>query len=274
VAACHKWLSAPKGSAFLYARPEVHHLLDPLVISRGFGYEPVNGRSSLVAWQEAQGTRDVSAFLSVPAAIRFQAEHDWDTVRARCHALAVTTRDRVHAMTGLEVVSPEDWFSQLVSIRLPDSTDLPALHRALWEDHRIEVPIGRWNGQAYVRVSFQAYNDESDADALVQALQELLLVQGLRLSPRIARMMGIERSKKVDPANSSHSCNSWRMLAYPLMPVRLMPSTNVRWVKKKMMIMGRVNSTDAAIRRPHSRPYWLLYCCRPSDSVYCFWLFR
>lgn len=174
VAACHKWLCAPKGSAFLYARPEVHHLLDPLVISRGFGYEPVNGRSSLVAWQEAQGTRDVSAFLSVPAAIRFQAEHDWDAVRARCHSLALETRRRIHALTGLEVISPEDWFSQLVSIRLPDSTDLPALHRALWEDHRIEVPIGRWNGQAYVRVSFQAYNDESDADALVHALQELL----------------------------------------------------------------------------------------------------
>ncbi|OQA46882.1 MAG: Isopenicillin N epimerase [Chloroflexi bacterium ADurb.Bin325] len=174
VGACHKWLCAPKGAAFLYARPEVQRLLDPLVISWGVGYEPVNGRSSLVAWQEPQGTRDPSAFLSVPAAIRFQAEHDWDAVRARCHALAVATRARIHALTGLEMIAPEEWFSQLVSIRLPDDTDLDALRRALWEDYRIEVPIGRWNGQAYVRVSFQAYNDESDADALVHALRKLL----------------------------------------------------------------------------------------------------
>ena len=32
----HKWLCAPKGSGFLYARPEVQHLLKPLIISWGF----------------------------------------------------------------------------------------------------------------------------------------------------------------------------------------------------------------------------------------------
>jgi isopenicillin-N epimerase len=173
-AACHKWLCAPKGSAFLYARPEVHRLLDPLVISRGVGYEPVNGHSSLVTWQEGQGTRDLSAFLSVPAAIRFQQEHDWDTVRARCHALALATRDRINALTGLDSISPDDWFSQFVSIRLPAGVDLPALNRALWEEHHIEVPLTGWSEQRFVRASFQAYNDESDADALVNALAKLL----------------------------------------------------------------------------------------------------
>src|SRR5690606_36297660 len=33
---CHKWLMSPKGSAFLYARPEVQRLVDPLVISHGW----------------------------------------------------------------------------------------------------------------------------------------------------------------------------------------------------------------------------------------------
>lgn len=32
----------------------------------------------------------------------------------------------------------------------------------------------RWNGQSFIRVSFQAYNDEADSNALVQALVHLL----------------------------------------------------------------------------------------------------
>ena len=79
---CHKWLCAPKGSAFLYARPEAQPLIDPLVVS----WDWVDG----AAFHERhrwQGTRDPSAYLAVPAAIDFQAEHDWPAVRERCHEL-------------------------------------------------------------------------------------------------------------------------------------------------------------------------------------------
>ena len=44
----------------------------------------------------------------------------------------------------------------------------------LYDEHRVEAPLIRWNGQAFIRVSFQAYNDEDDADALVFALARLL----------------------------------------------------------------------------------------------------
>jgi isopenicillin-N epimerase len=61
---CHKWMCAPKGSGFLYARPDVQHQIDPLVISWDWG----DGAAfhELHRWQ---GTRDPSAFLAVRDAI-------------------------------------------------------------------------------------------------------------------------------------------------------------------------------------------------------------
>ena len=73
---CHKWLCSPKGAGFLYVRRELQEAIAPLVVS--WGYE---GESTFLSRHERQGTRDPSAFLTVPAAIEWQRAHDWDTVR-------------------------------------------------------------------------------------------------------------------------------------------------------------------------------------------------
>ncbi len=33
---CHKWLCGPKSAGFLYARPELQYLLEPLIVSWGW----------------------------------------------------------------------------------------------------------------------------------------------------------------------------------------------------------------------------------------------
>jgi len=172
--ACHKWLCAPKGSAFLYVRREIQTQLDPLVVS--WGWESGNPSSSqFVDYHEWQGTRDLAPFLSVPAAIEFQAQHDWESVRRRCRALAQETRRRLNALTGLDSICPDSpqWFTQMASIRLPD-VDAGELRKRLYDEFRIEAPLPCWNGQPLIRVSFQAYNSQADVDALVEALAHLL----------------------------------------------------------------------------------------------------
>ena len=173
--AYHKWLCAPKGSAFLYARKEIQPLLEPLVVSWGYESEKP-GSSQFVDYHEWQGTRDISPFLSVPAAIRFQEKHDWDQVRAHCHELASQTRARIDAFTGLEPICPdsEEWFAQMVSARLPSEVDAEALKQGLWEDFRVEVPIIQWQDEKFIRVSVQGYNNEEDMDVLLNALETLL----------------------------------------------------------------------------------------------------
>jgi isopenicillin-N epimerase len=183
VGACHKWLSAPKGSGFLYARPEAQNWLTPVVISGGWmEHDPMppreDGLSWFVALNQGQGTRDSSAFLSVPAAIAFQEARDWDQQRLRCHELAAETRRRINALTGEPALCPDSsqYFSQMASVFLPRSADIGLLSRRLNEEFHIVAPIIPVLDRHCLRFSIQAYNDERDADILVGALKAILII--------------------------------------------------------------------------------------------------
>ena len=171
---CHKWMNAPKGSAFLHARREVQGLLEPLVVSWGWRSDRP-GPSRFVDEHEWQGTRDIAAYLTVPAAIEFMREHDWPDVQRACHDLAAAARDRIDAVTGRAAIVPDDpgWFGQMATVALP-VCDHETLQRSLFQEFGIEVPTFSWNGGSYLRVSVQAYNDGSDIDALSGALARLL----------------------------------------------------------------------------------------------------
>ncbi|HST88874.1 MAG TPA: aminotransferase class V-fold PLP-dependent enzyme [Ktedonobacterales bacterium] len=173
----HKWLCAPKGSGFLYARPERQSLLRPLAVSWGWEAERP-GPSPFQDYFEWTGTDDPAAYLSVPAAIAFQREHDWPAVRAACHTLAATARVRIAALTGLPQISPDspDWWIQMCAAPLPMRADVPReeLQHRLWEEHGVEVPITDWQGRRFVRVSIQAYNTPADVDRLLAGLAALL----------------------------------------------------------------------------------------------------
>jgi isopenicillin-N epimerase len=156
----HKWLCGPKGSAFLYARPEAQALIDPLVVSWDWG--DGNAFHQLHRWQ---GTRDPSAYLAVPAAIDFQAEHDWPSVRERCHALLASLELPFEPLT--------DDFVQMRGFRLPAGTDGHELKRRVYEEHRVEVPVIERPDGWTLRVSVQAYNDQDDLDALLAACEKM-----------------------------------------------------------------------------------------------------
>jgi isopenicillin-N epimerase len=171
----HKWFMSPKGAGFLYARPEMQNLLKPLVVS--WGYESLTpGNSTFIDHHEWWGTRDLAAFLSVPAAIEFQEKYNWDKVRDDCHQLARETQKRICDLTGLAPLHSDagGWFCQLFAAPLKADTDIVALKERLYNEYRIEVPLIDWNGYKLVRVSIQGYNSQKDVDTLLIALRELL----------------------------------------------------------------------------------------------------
>ncbi len=166
---CHKWMCTPKGSAFLYVRPEHQWPIEPVIISWGWTDD-----SDFVTRNQRQGTRDPSAYLTVPTAIEWMKAHHWDEVRAQCHALGVELRSQISDWSDLPVIAPESWFSQMFTAPLPPC-DAETLKKRLYDEYRIEVPLtrGRVNGEPGIRVSLQAYNTREDGQKLMAALEAL-----------------------------------------------------------------------------------------------------
>jgi isopenicillin-N epimerase len=167
----HKWLSAPKGSGFLYVHPDQQDWVEANIISWGWK-EP----STFVSRNEYQGTRDMAPYLATPAAIKYQQQNDWPSQRARCHALAVKARDQIADLWDVPPITPDEpdvWFSQLVTCALPN-IDVAVAKARLYDEFRVEVPFIDWNGHKGVRISFQAYNDENDLDRLLEGLKVVI----------------------------------------------------------------------------------------------------
>ena len=167
---CHKWLMSPRGAGFLYARPEAQSLLWGANDAEAMPWRP---HSLAGLWW--QGTRDISAYLAVPAAIQFMEEHHWPDVQAECHRLVCHVRREIAALTGLPPVTPDEpeWFAQMAICALP-RCDGSTLHRRLYDEFMIEVPITSYGEQRFVRVSVQGYNTPEDMNALAEALKALL----------------------------------------------------------------------------------------------------
>ena len=178
---CHKWLMSPKGSAFLYARPEVQGLLNPLVISHGWtkdskepGAKGAFGNSPFIDGIEVQGTRDPAPWLAVTAALDYRRDNDWTSVADHCRQLAQDTARRLGERTGLAPLSaPEFCAPQMVAMPIPEC-DVEALKIALIDKYNIEIPVFRWQDKCIARVSVQGYNSRPQMDLLIEALTDLL----------------------------------------------------------------------------------------------------
>jgi isopenicillin-N epimerase len=157
---CHKWLCAPKGAAFLWARPEHQRWIEPLVVSWRWSQGGAFGERHV--WQ---GTRDPAAYLAVPDAIAFVREHGRpDERRALLDGLA--QRLPYEAVAGRRAPFMGAW-------QLPPC-DPEEVQRRLYDGHRVEVPVREWEGRQLLRVSVGPYTEASDLARLEAGLEAII----------------------------------------------------------------------------------------------------
>jgi len=185
---CHKWLCAPKGSAFLWVRRDRQADVRPLTISHGANM-PRPGRSRFRVEFDWTGTSDPTAWMTVPRAIAYVGAllpGGWPAVMARNRALALEARRRLCAAAGTPAPCPDDMIGSLASVILPDGPAAEIgwrrpdpLQRRLFEAWGIEVPVMSWPAppRRLVRVSAQLYNTGEDFARLAGALAKELAAE-------------------------------------------------------------------------------------------------
>ncbi len=199
----HKWVCAPKGAAFLWAREDKQAGLQPAVISHGNnrprpGFTPFQDRFD---WA---GTADPSAWFCVGEAIRWMGgllPGGWRELRERNHALAVQARRLLCARLEVEPPCPENLLGAMATMPLPAPfQNMPATGKIdaeqlrLYDGFGIEVPFLRFGEpeHRWFRISAQIYNTPADYEYLAEAIN--LVTKG-ETSPHSGAHLGIHNPR-------------------------------------------------------------------------------
>lgn len=180
---CHKWLCAPKGAAFLFARPDRQKSLVPTTVSHGYA-KPWPRRCLFHSRFDWVGTIDPTPWLCIGNAIGFCESllpGGLPALMARNHQLVVEARRMLCAALDLEPPCPEEMLGAMATLPLPAAPEsgsdplhrFDPLHVALYQKHKIEVPVIRWGRpkRRWFRISAQAYNPLADYKRLATAIR-------------------------------------------------------------------------------------------------------
>ena len=170
--ALHKWMCGPKGTSFLFVKKEHQKWIKPVIYSWGKdGDDPE--RSEFLQDFQWQGTRDMSAFLTVPKVINF-FKNDIESFQENSKKLILNSGDQFQKVLRTDPISRgDDFIGQMISFPLPKNTN-NKIKNILWENHKIEIPIFEWNKEKFIRLSIHIYNDQKDIDSLMNALRSII----------------------------------------------------------------------------------------------------
>ena len=170
VGACHKWMCSPKGVSFLYVKKELQKSIDPLVVSWGYESDEPS-HSQFLDYHQWQGTKDMSAYLTIPDTIKFLKHNNWENVSKKCRETNLWARNEINHLLNKEALCDEKFLGQMSSIRIDQDATID-YHIYFYKKYKIQLPFIKWNDQSFIRISLQAYNSIEDINILIDALKK------------------------------------------------------------------------------------------------------
>jgi isopenicillin-N epimerase len=173
--ALHKWYLAPKGLSFLHIKKEFQSSLDPLIVSWGYQSDTPS-HSQFLDYHEYNGTRDFSAYLTMPALKEFWMQHDWLSVTNSAKEMILHWYPKFCTLLKTKPICPVNplFLAQMCSIPIKTSKPLE-LKELLYEVYKIEIPITNRGKEYFIRLSIQAYTQEEDVKYLYDSLAKILI---------------------------------------------------------------------------------------------------
>ena len=178
---CHKWLCAPKGTAFLHVRKDLQEMIHPLTISHGMTF-PLGDTTRFRHEFDWTGTRDFSGHCSIPSTIQGVGnlvEGGWPAIMKHNHDLAIKGRNILCEKLGINPPCPDEMISCIATLILPNQSSggIPLhepdpLHEILLEKYGIQIPVWSWHSPKgrFIRISAQLYNHIDEYKYLAEAL--------------------------------------------------------------------------------------------------------
>ncbi len=178
----HKWGWTPRSSGLLWVAEAHRSWIHPTVTSWGWG----NG---LAAEFDLLGTRDPSPVLAIEDALAYRASFGEDKIQAHNHSTCWSGARYMAGEWDTGFSTPEAMIGAMAVVSLPGRLgatvdDAEHVRSHLYHQHRIEVPVFAVGGERdqpdphgsgadpglVVRICTQIYNDASDIERLVEAV--------------------------------------------------------------------------------------------------------
>ena len=165
----HKWVQSPKETGLFYIRED----LVPVVGSMWVRTASPRQRETVRKYED-YGTRNLSAVMSLGAAIDFQTRLGAAAKEERCRDLWQYFRDRVAASERLIWRSATSWdfASSLFAVEI-DGIPANEAFRSLFDGHGFVFRAFSGNGLNHARISPNVMNTEAEIDRFVDVAEQL-----------------------------------------------------------------------------------------------------
>ena len=177
-AGTHKWIFGPRGTGFVWAKPDVWATMRPFVPSfttfelfNAWAAEKPPATPARADWFSPGGFQAYEHYWALPSAFEFHKSVGYERVTNRIHELNSQMREGLAKLSNVVLYTPRssDLASGIVCFDVNGMKQIDVVHRLL-DKHKIIASTTPY-AISYARVSFGIQNTEEEVEKTLRAIR-------------------------------------------------------------------------------------------------------